>query len=124
MNAGRQPHRGDPDKHIEDKYIEGVRASQSNIVFPDTVRNARSVDAFLWRGSPAPSVVQRIGAWLFGLTFIGCGMGFVLLAAEARDQDHDWVGFGAMVLASMGCISLGIRLFRNGFPRRQKTNSD
>lgn len=57
-----------------DDFLEESRQRQRNVVFPDTVRNARSVDAFLWRGSPNPTRVQRIGAWLFGLTLIGTGV--------------------------------------------------
>lgn len=107
-----------------DEFIDETRASQRNIVFPDTVRNARPVDIFLWRGSPNPPIVQRIGAWLFGLAFISLSVNFLWEAAAARDQDHDWVGFGVMILLSTGCISLGARLFRNGFPRRQNPSSN
>jgi hypothetical protein len=32
-----------------DKFVDEIRAGQQNIVFPDTVRNGRSVDFFLWK---------------------------------------------------------------------------
>jgi hypothetical protein len=95
-----------------EKFIEESRSSQRNTVFPDTVRNARSVDAFLWRGSPDPPLVQRIGAWLFGLTFIAMGL-FGLWASFVTDRDYPWI-FG---LVSIPCVALGIRSFRNGFSR-------
>ena len=108
-----------------DKFIDETRTSQRNIVFPDTVRNARSVDAFFWRGSPNPPLVQRIGAWLFGLSFIGVGLGFCSLAVKASAED-DSAGTWAMILISICCVLLGARTFRNGFPRpiRPKTNSN
>jgi hypothetical protein len=58
------------DRKDLDELIDETRAKQRNVVFPDTVRNARSVDAFLWRGSPDAPLVQRIGAWLFGSMFV------------------------------------------------------
>jgi hypothetical protein len=99
-------------------FLEKSRQRQRNLVFPDTVRNVRSVDAFLWRGSPNPTRVQRVGAWLFGITFIGLGACLITFVGAAR-SDGEWVG--AFVLASMsvGAIALGIRIFLNGFPRRK-----
>jgi hypothetical protein len=111
---------GAGDRRDLDKFIDETRGSQRNIVFPDTVRNARAVDVFLWRGSPDPTLVQRIGAWLFGLAILGYGVRLLWDAAQAR-ADHEWVEFGVMILMSLGFISIGIRLFRNGFPRDQKT---
>src|SRR5580704_13317939 len=89
-----------------DKLIEETRASQQNIVFPDTVRNGRAVDVFLWRGSPDPTVVQRIAAWLFGLALATPGIRFLWTAAQVR-SDNNWVGFGFTILMSLGFISLG-----------------
>jgi len=50
-----------------EKLIEEARAKQSNTVWPDTLLNGRSVDEFLLKGSPDAPIVQRIGAWIFGL---------------------------------------------------------
>ena len=100
-----------------DKLIEKTRTSQRNIVFPDTVRNGRAVDVFLWRGSPNPTRVQRIGAWIIGLLTIGVGIGFLYLAVKARIEE----GFSFSVVAeaafALAVAWLGIRTFRNGFPR-------
>jgi hypothetical protein len=97
-----------------DDFIDETRASQRNIVFPDTVRNARLADVFLWRGSADPSLVQRIAAWMFGLGFIGAGTGLFCLAVVSRSSFADvFVGVSMSVLA----LFMGIRIFRNGFPR-------
>jgi hypothetical protein len=106
-----------------DQFIDDVRARQRNFVFPDTVRNGRAVYVLLWRGSPDPGFVQRIGAWLFGLVCIASGVTFLPSAAQSRG-DEDWAVFGFALVASLGWISLGIKLFRNGFPRHQGPNSN
>jgi len=98
-----------------DEFIDESRAKQRNIVFPDTVSNARSVDAFLWRGSPDPPLVQRIAAWIIGLNFIVLGLiGFG--AAFTTDRDYPWI----FALIGIPCVLLGVRTFRNGFPRQPK----
>jgi hypothetical protein len=101
-----------------DKLIEETRSSQRNIVFPDTVRNARSVDVFLWRGSPDPTRVQRIAAWMFGLVFIGFGIEFFSFAVEERIKEGFSIGVVVMVAFALSSVLIGIRIFRNGFPRR------
>jgi hypothetical protein len=119
MTDGHQP----PPEDL-DKFIDGVRASQRNIVFPDTVRNERALFAFLWRGSPDPSLVQRIGAWLFGLMSIGFGA--VYLWQARGDLSHKgWTGFVLLPLViSLGLISVGVRTFRNGFPKHRNPHSN
>jgi hypothetical protein len=99
-----------------DDFLEESRQRQRNVVFPDTVANGRSVDAFLWRGSPNPTRVQRVGAWLFGLVFVGIGASFLAEAGAAR-SDGGWVGAFVLISISVGVIAVGIRIFRNGFPR-------
>jgi hypothetical protein len=100
-----------------DKFIDETRASQENIVFPDTVRNGRSVDVFLWRGSPNPTPVQRIGAWMFGLVFIGFGLEFLGVAVRERVKYGFSIDVVIMVFMSLMFALLGLRTFRNGFPR-------
>ena len=104
-----------------DRFIEGIRARQRNIVFPDTVRNARSVDAFLWKGSPNPTLVQRIGAWMFGLSFTGVGAALCFLGIKGRpDEDQSSLGPWAAMLIGIFFVLVGARVFRNGFPRPEK----
>jgi hypothetical protein len=104
-----------------DKFIDETRSSQRNIVFPDTVRNGRSVDVFFWRGSPAPTLVQRIAAWMFGLVFIAQGFLFGALAFNVGKKEDSMVGFVVIGLMSLALGAIGIRVFRNGFPRRTKS---
>jgi hypothetical protein len=114
-----------------DKFIDETRASQRNIVFPDTVRNARSVDLFLWKGSPNPRLVQRIGAWMIGLWLIGIGMLFMSLAAHTYVEAIDAVKRSealppmiVLVIMSAPFVFGGARVFRNGFPRTAKPQRD
>ena len=100
----RQPAEQPPD------FIRQLRDSQKNILWPHTLVNASKADAFLWKGSTHPTVVQRIAAWLFGLTFVGSGLVFVSMGKS--DSAWESIVFGyAFVL-------LGAKVFRNGFPRR------
>src|SRR5216684_2671063 len=94
-------------------FIDDVRDRQKNILWPDTMRNARSVDEYLWKGSENAPLVQRIGAWLFGLSLIGLGLELLI-----RFRQHwDWYS----TLYAFAAISLGIRTFLNGFkwPKRK-----
>jgi len=100
-----------------DKFIDESRARQRNIVFPDTVRNGRSVDAFLWKGFPNPTLVQRIGAWLFGLLFMAYGLVLLGLAVHFRNKG-DWPGSESCALIALAAGAIGIKTFRNGFPRK------
>src|ERR1700679_431856 len=79
-----------------DDFVKDAEARRRNVVFPDTVRNGRSVDAFFWRGSPNPPLVQRIAAWMFGLAFIVAGICLFDAAVVVRDKDHSWVGFSVV----------------------------
>ena len=101
-----------------DKFIDETRASQRNIVFPDTVRNGRAIDVFFWRGSPTPTLVQRIAAWMFGLVFIAQGFLFGTLAFHVGKKEDSVVAFVVLGLMSLTLGAIGIRVFRNGFPRR------
>ncbi len=91
------------------QVIEEVRAKQRNTVWPDTIRNSRSVDAFLWKGSPNAPLVQRIAACIFGFTFILIGLGWVAVAYEKHSRV-----FGVL---SIVWFAVGARVFLNGFRR-------
>jgi hypothetical protein len=84
-------------------------ARQRNLVFPDTVRNGRSVDAFLWRGVKHPTPVQRIGAFLFGAVYLITGITIISLAMKERSIGA-WL-FGA------GFALLGAKVFSNGLAK-------
>jgi hypothetical protein len=110
-----------------DNFIDETRARQRNIVFPDTVRNERSVIVLLWRGSPNPTLVQRIGAWIIGLWLVGMGMLFISFAirpyVEAIDAVKKSEALPSMIflmIFSVPYLVGGMRVFRNGFPRRSR----
>jgi hypothetical protein len=107
-----------------DKLIEETRASQQNIVFPDTVRNGRAVDVFLWRGSPNPTPVQRIAAWMLGLLEMAMGLEFFALVVRDRIRDGFSVSIVFFAIFAGAIVSVGVRTFRNGFPRPSKPAKD
>ena len=88
------------------KLTAEIEARQRNIGWPDSVVNGRRVDEFLWKGSPNPTVVQRIGACLFGLAYLAAGSVMFWAAQEERL----WL----LIMISVGVILFGARLFRNG----------
>ena len=98
-----------------DTFIEEARDRQKNIVFPDTTRNGRSIDAYLWRGNPDAPLVQRIGAFLFG--FVCLGIGLVILSFARSDGPISDVILD--VILSLASVALGIRVMANGFKRRK-----
>jgi hypothetical protein len=95
----------------QDQAIEEVRAKQRSTVWPDTIRNSRSVDAFLWKGSPDASSVQRIAAWVFGVFFILGGTAWLDAAFERHSV---MVG-----VFSIAWFLVGGKVFLNGFRRRK-----
>ena len=78
-----------------------------------------AVDAFLWRGSSNPPLVQRIAAWMFGIMFMGFGLVLLGMATKGIHEDGV-VSFLVVGLISLGSFLVGVKIFRNGFPRIQK----
>ena len=97
-----------PDKQ---KFIEEMKARQRNIVWPDALKNSRSADEFLIKGSAKPTLVQRIAAWLFGISFMGLGLFFLALALH----EHAW----PLGVLTVGFCALGIKIFSNGCTERK-----
>jgi hypothetical protein len=97
-----------------DEFLEETRAKQQNTVWPGAYTNASRVDAYLWKGSSNPRLVQRLGAWLIGICLYLAGIACICVSVPVRS----WLGavFGA------GSVLLGIRIFLNGFPKLQKRN--
>jgi len=98
------PRRGD--------LIQKLKLRQRNTVWPDTLRNGRNVDAFLWHGSSKASYIQRVGALVFGLLFITLGLATLDLA-HAR---HSVV----QLLVGLFSALLGIRISVKAFLRRKQ----
>src|SRR5262249_5097775 len=95
------------------KLLEDVQSRQRNIVWPDTMRNGRSVDALLWRGSPEATTVQRIGIAVFGLSFLSLGLFFVFSMASEMHS---------VLIAVFGLffVALGVKVSLNAFRQNRK----
>ncbi len=59
------------------------------------------------------SLVQRIGAWLFGATFIATGL---VLTVFAHAE-----GAFLLVMVSVAFVLVGVRIFFNGCRRHRST---
>lgn len=96
------------------KSFDDLEVRQQNITWPNYVSNARSVDGYLFKGSRDAPLVQRIGAWLFGLTFILGAVGFL------------FVGFPDFLtrLISTAMLLLAVHIFLVGCRRRKKPRQD
>jgi hypothetical protein len=58
-----------------------------------------------------PPLVQRIGAWLFGLTYFGLGLGLIEVGRETRSL--------GMAIFGLAFAFAGVVVFRNGFGKRR-----
>jgi hypothetical protein len=94
-------------------FIEEIKAKQRNTLWPDVLASGRRVDEFLWSGSPSASIVQRIGASLFGLGFLGSGL--LLLYHAWKEQSF------ILVLMSFGVLLLAAKITHSAF-RSHKEN--
>ncbi len=94
--------------------FEGSRAKRE-ITFPLTRAKAHSADVFLVNGCANPSLVQRIAAWMVGLFFLVIGFAAVSVGVDAGVDS-----FLTILPVCLLFILVGIRVFRNGFRRRDK----
>jgi hypothetical protein len=88
------------------RFARDVNARQRNTVWPDTVRNGRSVDALLWKGSPNATEVQRVGMAIFGLLFLAFGANFAYLGVTRA---------ALLYPVSALLLVLGLKIFLNAF---------
>jgi hypothetical protein len=96
-----------------DRLIDEIKDRQSNTLWPDAMKNSSSVDEFLWKGSPDAPLIQRMGAWIFGLTFILLGLGLFDIAYEKHDR--------VTGVFSLIPFFIGIKIFLNGFRKNKIT---
>ena len=106
MKRHRQPNK-------LDRYIDEKATKQENLAWPNYQVNSRGIDEFLLNGSSNPTVVQRIAAWLIGLTLISIGFGFLAIAGTVEHNERvAWtVAGGLWALGGWNCY--------NGSRRRQ-----
>jgi hypothetical protein len=95
----------------QERLVEEIEAKQRNIDWPDAMKNSSSVDEFLWKGSPDAPLVQRMGAWIFGLTFMLMGLCLFDIAYEKQDR--------ACGIFSLLPFFLGVKVFLNGFRKHK-----
>jgi hypothetical protein len=96
-----------------DSLRRDLEAKQRNVLLPDTLTNARSVDAFLWKGSPNATAVQRAGMVIFGLFYIGVGAFLFLVISPTPLRILLGVPFGGLWAA------FGAKILRNAFRRKK-----
>ena len=97
--------------HKDTTDINAIRAKQSNIVWPDVLKNSKGIDAFFWYGSPRPTGSQRVAAWLVGSTFLAIGLVELAYAKGNRYIPEFLLAYAALLV--------GARIFRNGFPHKR-----
>lgn len=93
-----------------DSYMESVRARQRNLIWPDVLRNSRSVDEFLWKGARDAPLVQRIGAVIVALAYLIVVLAFISLAIE---QGSWFIGAFAAIPFGVGAWFIRNALMRN-----------
>jgi hypothetical protein len=98
-------------------YLKKIENKQRNIVWPGPLINSRGVDEFFWKGSPNPTVVQRIAAWLFGLTFTGIAFSLFYLAWSLRGSAWAVFGGGGLLFALMAARHIWSGTMRKKRPR-------
>ena len=83
-----------------------VKKGRDRAVYRDRVLE------FLWKGSPDPSLVQRIGAFLVGLFFMSVGVNTLTGAIGDRCS---------LLFLPALCLLTGAKVFGNGFGWRFRT---
>ena len=104
------------DKHgqygIEELRAEVVE-QQKAVLWEDTLKRGRSVDAFLWRGDMKAKPVQRAGLIIFACMFLLLAVAF----GSVPFQKHFEYGWPIEFLFAIGLFLISARLFRNAFLR-------
>jgi len=99
-----------------DRIREDVEAKQRAVIWPDTIRNGSSVDAFLWRGDPHAKLIQRVGLVVFGLMFLLFAIVIASIPFEKNFEDGTAVDF----LMALFALLISLRLFRHSLLRPSK----
>lgn len=104
------------DPEPSQRVLEEIKTRQKNTIWPDTLLNGRSVDEFLWKGSADAPLVQRVGACIFGATFMLLAVALIEADREAS-PDRKSIAFVILAVLFFG---VGLKVFVNGFRRRRK----
>jgi hypothetical protein len=104
-----------PNNHPIEKLVEDVEFKQRNTTWPDVMANASSADELMWKGSRRITKVQRVGVGLFGLVFLGGGIGMV---NAIYGQDVWWLSIPiGLAFVGVGCKLLWNSVRKNKSPR-------
>jgi hypothetical protein len=108
-------------KHRKDKHENADRliadADQENFIWPPPFSSGQNTKESFWKGYAKPPIIQRIAAWLIGLWLIGLALGFFYIAVREEQGSLSRAVFGTFTIGS-GLV--GVKIFRNGFPRHSK----
>ena len=103
-----------------ERIREDIHARQKATVWPDSLRNGRTIDAFLWKGDPKAKPIQRAG-------LVGFALFFLLIAVIDASIPFEKHFEGGTVLAffmALLVFLLSMRLLRNAFLRPPKHTGD
>jgi hypothetical protein len=86
-----------------------------------TRKGGKSVDEFLWKGSPTAKPVQRAGLVLFAFMFLLLAIVFASIPFQKKFED----GWGVEFFMSLCAFLISMRLLRNAFLRApRQTEAD
>lgn len=97
-----------------DRIREEAEAKQRGVMWPDMLRQSRSIDGFLWNGDRNAKPIQRAALVLYSMMFLFVTIVFLTAAWKIND---DWLLRG--ICAAIACL-LGVfcvRYARNVFLR-------
>ena len=101
----------------ENRLIADTERGQENILWPGLLSKGRNMNELLWRGEANLPIVQRIAVWLIGPMLIGMGACYFYLAVREEQGSLSRAIDG---IFGIGLFLVGIRVFRNGFPRQSR----
>jgi hypothetical protein len=106
----------------EPKSFEQIREeteqAQRTTLWPDNLRNTKTVYAFLWQGDPNAKIVQRVGLIVFALFFLIWAVYILSSFAEAQPEDRSALG----LMAGLVFALISVHLIRNAFLKRQTSS--
>lgn len=104
------------DEHSFEEIRRDIEARQRATVWPDTLRNGATIDAFLWKGDPNAKHVQRIGLVVFAFFFLLIGIFLASIPFQKNFED----GSNIVFIVALPLLLLSVRLCRNSFLRPPK----
>jgi len=95
-----------------DRIRKESEAKQRGIVWPDMLRQSRSIDKFLWRGDRKAKPIQRAALVLYSMMFLLMAL---VGSTVAWKLDDDW-GLRA-IFGALACLfgAVSVRFMRNAF---------